>query len=148
MQTSDMLFLGVLILTAISLIVACCILNKWKQKNFEFKNEETLPLLAGRLSKIPLATNLVILGLILGAMLLIPLLPLAFMCIFLYIILILISITFGLATGLMGIVCSTVCIKRKIEGGIKYTVASSISTLISFGFLLLYLYLSYDMVLI
>lgn len=144
METQEMVFAGVMFITAISLIVVSCVLVKWKRKNFEFENEETLPLLAKRFSKIPLTGNLVILGLFFGAVLLSFLPPLLLLLVFLLILLIIISISVGLASGLLGIFCSIACIKRNIENGNKYIIASTISTLISLRFLLLYIEMIVD----
>ena len=132
METHEIVFTVVMSLTAVSLIIALCILLIWKLKNFEFKSEETLPLLAKNFSKIPLIFNLVIYGLALSTVFL-GLIALVFVY------LIMVSISVGLASGLLGLVCSIVCIKRKIKGGIKYTVISSISTLICIQFLLAYI---------
>lgn len=82
MQTHKIVFSVVMFLTATSIIVALLVLLKWKLKNFEFEDEETLPLLAKRFSIIPLTVNLIIFGLIFVVVLLGFLPTLSVLCLF------------------------------------------------------------------
>ena len=142
MERHMVVFTGVMLLLSISLVVAFCILAIWTRRKFQFKSEETLPVLAKRLSVIPFAFNLVVLITALSSFLSVSISPaLGLLFLFLVILLIGISITIGTSTGLLGIVCSVVFTGRGAKRGVRYIIVSSLSTMLSLGFLALYLFL-------
>ena len=141
-EGSMMLIFG-LIIKAVLLFVVIHILLVCKKKKFEFQSEDKLPKLAKRLSIIPLVVNISVLVLFFASMIaskgssnLFVVLGVFFSLIFSGI-----SAIIGPSISLLGIVFSVAYVLKQTQKskGIVYILVSSLSLLISFGILGVYL---------
>ena len=143
MHEGAMMFNYGVIIAAISIVIAICILVICKRKNFEFANDKTLPRAAKSLSLIPFAFHLITIALMFGSVFASKILDDAIVLMTFAVSLNLsgISATIGPAAGLLGIVFSVVYARKNAKRGVGCIITSGISMLISLGILVVYIYI-------
>ena len=143
MYEGSMMLIWGLIIKAVLLFVVIHILVVCKKKKFEFQSDDKLVKLTKKLSTIPLVVNISILVLFLVSVIASngSLYLFVGLCVFFSLIFSVVSAIIGPSISFLAIVFSVVYMRKQTKKGkgIVYIIASSLSLLISFGILCVYL---------